>query len=223
MSDNLGSQPGGRLLALPPEVRLLIYEMIFPPCRIGLYAAGVDFRWGREDQDRHPALLATCRTIYAEAKPVLYENTEFHVWLKYGPGPEPTDEEDSLLEDSEEDDASEEDFPAVKPLINEMRKLSLEITLTDAGKWANSEDKIKCHRSLTSELTSLSEAPHLKHVHIELSASDGPGIVTEVYQMISLLAGVMRRITPTISIPPSLQHTDFEPSTYFDLIAKLNW
>jgi hypothetical protein len=37
----------------------------------------------------HVAILATCRTIYTEAKPVLYANTEFYIriqdryWLHY--------------------------------------------------------------------------------------------------------------------------------------------
>lgn len=67
------------------------------------------------------------------------------------------------------------------------------------------------------------EASHLKQVHIELSATNRPGIVAEFNQMINLLRRVTHRVAPTISIDPSLRGTDFEPSTYFDMIAELKW
>lgn len=254
MSDNLTIQTGGHLLVLPSEVRLLIYEMIFPPCRTGLYAAAADFRWGREDQDRHPALLATCRAIYAEAKPVLYANTEFQVWLSYFPEPEPAEDEDTLseasvsedsvLRDSPSEDSPSEQLPAENPsleatlsedletsgddhearlLIGEMRKLSLEITLVDHDMWTDPEDRSKWYGGLAATLTSLSEAPHLKQVHIELDAAKKAGIVTGLDEMINLLSRVPFSIVPTILIQPSLRSTDFAPSTYFDLMAKLNW
>ena len=83
MSDNLGSQLGGRLLALPSEVRLLIYRTIFPPSRNNLYDTPGPF--GKGNNNRTPALLSTCRTIYTDAKAVLYENTKFHVDLVCDP------------------------------------------------------------------------------------------------------------------------------------------
>lgn len=209
MSDNLTAPTGGHLLALPSEVRPLIYEMIFPPCRTGFYAAAADFRWDREDQDRHPALLATCRAIYAEAKPVLYANTEFQVWLSYYPDLEPVEDEDALSEASvsedsilgysPSEDSPSEQLPAGNPsleeassedlissgdghevrlLVSETRKLSLEITLVDDDMWTDPEDKSKWYGRLASTITSLSEAPHLKQVHIELDAVNKPGIVT---------------------------------------------
>ena len=83
MSDNLGAQPGGHLLALPSEVRLLIYELIFPPCRVDLCTS----KWidGEGQSGRSTAILTTCQTIYTEAKPILYENTEFNVGLSCDP------------------------------------------------------------------------------------------------------------------------------------------
>jgi hypothetical protein len=194
-------------------------------------------------------LLATCRTIYAEAKPVLYENTEFNVCCSYHVDFEIADTEDTLSEDSQSDDSSSDDDNSedshsenpsagesspeepklpqaileAKPLISEMRKLSLEITLADADRWADVEEKGKWYRRLTSELVLLLETPHLKQVHIELSATDGPGIAAELDQMINLLSGVMLCVAPTISIDPSLRATDFELSTYFDIIDKPDW
>jgi hypothetical protein len=104
-----------------------------------------------------------------------------------------------------------------------MRKLSLEIELTDADRWADVEEKGKWYKRLTSELILLLEAPHLKQVHLELSATNGPGVAAELDRMINLLSRVMHRFVPTISIDSSLRLTDFELSTYFDLIAKLKW
>ena len=108
----------------------------------------------------------------------------------------------------------------VKPQI---RKLALAIKLTGASKWASSKDKVRWYRRLTSELTLLSEAPHLKKVHIELSTTDGPGIAVEYDHVISLLGRVLYRVLPTISICPGFQTVDFEPLTYFQSLAKLNW
>lgn len=249
MSDNLEAQPGGPFLALPSEVRLLIYEMLFPPCKVCLYGAASDFPWGREDQDQHPALLSTCRTIYAEAKSVLYENIEFRVGC--GPGPDfgPGDDEDALSEDALSEDSSSEnslsenalmegsrsegspsediqlpgDILDAKSLVDKMRKLFLTVTLTNASAWAYLEDRATWFKNLASELTFLTEAPHLKQVHIELEAPEGPGIAADFDETISLLSQIMSHLSLTISIQPSLRAADFEPSVYFDMLAKLNW
>lgn len=224
MSGNLGAQTGGRLLALPSEVRLLIYELVFPPCRIDLYGAATGFRRGRYNNNRHAALLAACRTIYTEAKPVLYENTEFHVRCKYAPYFAIEDTEDSLSEGSS---SKSRKFPGVilgaSPLPHEMRKLSLEIALMDDDIWVDVEDRGGWYRRLTFELVFLLAAPHLKQVHIELSAVCGSAIAMELEPTISVLSQVVQGVTPTISIGPSLRATDFKPSTYFDLIHKLKW
>jgi hypothetical protein len=42
MSDNLAAQPGCRLLGLPSELRLLIYEHLFPPCKVDIHAPRED-------------------------------------------------------------------------------------------------------------------------------------------------------------------------------------
>ena len=99
MSDEIDSPLAGRLLSLPSEVRLLIYELILPPSTTGLYAAAAKrYSWGDpRNPNQHPALLATCRKIYTEANPVLYENTEFHVRLTWPP--DTRDNEEALWED----------------------------------------------------------------------------------------------------------------------------
>jgi hypothetical protein len=185
-----------------------------PPCRIDLYGAATGFRRGGDTDNRHPALLATCHTIHDEAKPVLYENTEFYVQSKCTP--------DFAIED-----AQDYKFPAAilkaTPLCQEMRKLSLDIALTDDDMWVDFEDRDGWYRRLTCELVFLLVAPHLKQVHVELSAPYGPAIAMELKPTISVLNQVMHRVTPTTSIGLSLGRTDFEPSIYFDLISKLKW
>ena len=207
MSDNLGAQTGGRLLALPSEVRLLIYELVFPPCRIDLYGAATGFRRGRDNHNRHPALLAACCTICTEAKPVLYENTEFHVRCKYTPELAIEDAEDSLSEGSS---SKGRKVPGVIleaiPLCQEMRKLSLDIALTDDDMWVDVEDRGGWYRRLTFELVFLLVAPHLKQLHIELSAVYGPAIAMELRDTLSFFRQVVHCVTPTIFdrlIPPT--------------------
>lgn len=75
-------QPGGLLFKLPPEVRLQIYKLMFPPDKIDLFSVDDHL-----DVDRNPhlvaggcvAILATCRAIHNEAQPVLYGNTRFDI------------------------------------------------------------------------------------------------------------------------------------------------
>jgi hypothetical protein len=60
---------------------------MFPAGKIDVYAIRGSLH---KAEDAHPvagdhvAILATCRTIYSEAKPVLYANTEFCIHLKDG-------------------------------------------------------------------------------------------------------------------------------------------
>jgi hypothetical protein len=86
-----------------------------------------------------------------DCRPILYENTEFHIRLRaegYYIGP--------CYDDSE--NAKE-----MWPLFNLARKLSLTILLG-----YSEERKL---RQLTSELTRLDEAPHLKKLHITFENS----------------------------------------------------
>lgn len=77
-------------MRLPAELRVLIYEKMFPPGRFHVYA--IKGTLHRKQKARHSAgdytgILSTCRTVHAESEPVLYTNTEFcihvrdHYWL----------------------------------------------------------------------------------------------------------------------------------------------
>jgi hypothetical protein len=100
-------QPLGRLSKLPSELRLMIvsqkvliqssagvdvltdhlkqYEHMFPAESITIHAIRGRLHMdedGHVDAGDHVAILATCRTIYEEAKPVLYTNIEFVICLR---------------------------------------------------------------------------------------------------------------------------------------------
>lgn len=76
------TQPGGLLFKLPAELRLEIYDLIFPHETVGLFAV-------RNQLLKAPnakvaagdclAVLATCHAIHDEARPALYANTHFEV------------------------------------------------------------------------------------------------------------------------------------------------
>lgn len=89
-------RPRNHLLDLPAEIRLLIYQQMFPCERVDIYAITGSLHKkenARYISGGHLAILRTCRTIYTEAKPVLYGNSEFcihiqdyywlHMWTRY--------------------------------------------------------------------------------------------------------------------------------------------
>jgi hypothetical protein len=243
MSDDHGTQQDGRLLKLPSEIRIIIHGLVFPPGGNGLYVTVEPDRWVRRHNHRTPALLATCRTIYSEAKSVLYENTEFQISCSYNlPIAEDSKDafwEGSLSDESTSEEESSDDPPAVKssaedsgyveailkakPLIEQMRKLLVRILLPDDYFWLDSEDKNRWYQNLTFEITSLSEAPNLKKIHIEFDVCGGTEVAGAFDRIMRLLSRAMCRIAPTISIGPSLQRTDFEPLIYHDTLARLAW
>jgi hypothetical protein len=86
-----GSQPGGLLFKLPPELRLEIYELIFPRENVSIFAVRKQLLKApnaKVSAGNCVALLATCRTIHDEAKAALYANTHFDIYcsLELAPG-----------------------------------------------------------------------------------------------------------------------------------------
>jgi hypothetical protein len=86
-----GSQPGGLLFKLPPELRLEIYELVFPRENVSIFAVRKQLLKApnaKVSAGNCVALLATCRTIHDEAKAALYANTHFDIYcsLELAPG-----------------------------------------------------------------------------------------------------------------------------------------
>ncbi|GAB7322303.1 hypothetical protein MBLNU13_g03281t1 [Cladosporium sp. NU13] len=229
MSDNLDAQPGGRLLKLPSEVRLLIYEYVFPPCKVDIHAPRE--REGVDGDELHAeradiAPLLTCRTIHAEAAPILYENTEFFIRFACS-GPDVQSMKAGkyriyaqVLRDLR---------GRVRSLIKQARKVSLSIWFSDSSAWEAAERK--WFRKLTSELTRLAKAPKLKQLHITFEADDYsrpalnvlPAMNKQFDRVLRVLSEVELRATVTTAIHPSIEPTDIRLSTYFDTPEKMPW
>lgn len=84
MSANItdAAETVGPFMRLPPELRLMIYEQMFPPNEIRLEMIEGNLHVTKRAQrlaGSYVAILATCRALYAEGKPVLYNNTEFRI------------------------------------------------------------------------------------------------------------------------------------------------
>lgn len=77
------AQPGGSLFKLPTELRLTIYEHLFPRDQVVLDTFCHRTRIFGPDNKRtdKAAILTTCKSIYNEEEPVLYANTEFRIFL----------------------------------------------------------------------------------------------------------------------------------------------
>lgn len=227
MSDNLDAQPGGRLLKLPAEVRLLIYEHLFPPCKVDIHAPR-GCEWV-DANDIHVkkvdlAILTTCRTIHAEAAPVLYANTEFYVRFACS-GPDLRSMKGrkhkvyaQLLRDLR---------GRVRSLFNQAQKVSLSFFFTANNLWEEAEGK--WFQKLTSELAWLGEAPRLKQLHIMFEADDYswpapaiPATINEEFDMVlGVLSDFQTRAAVTTTIHPSLVNTNIELSTYLTTVNEL--
>jgi hypothetical protein len=82
---NSEAKPGGYLLKLPAELRVTIFDQMFLPDTIIAYAINGSLHKaadGHHVAGGYIGLLATCRTIYTEAKPFLYANTEFNIHVR---------------------------------------------------------------------------------------------------------------------------------------------
>jgi hypothetical protein len=79
------ARPGGDLFKLSRELRDMIYEQMFLPDQVTVYA--IDGSLHKSAEARYAAgeytgVLATCRTIRAEATPILYANTLFNIRIE---------------------------------------------------------------------------------------------------------------------------------------------
>ncbi|KAI9883826.1 MAG: hypothetical protein M1823_004380 [Watsoniomyces obsoletus] len=82
-STSTSALPPSRFLALPPELRLLIYRHLMPNRPVKGYPLKANFEVVqplREDGEAcHPAILRVCRLVYHESLPEWYSAVSFHV------------------------------------------------------------------------------------------------------------------------------------------------
>lgn len=70
-----------RLLELPAELRLAIYEYVFDTGQCGLLIAEGVYKDILDSDTRDTALLYTCRSVHIEARAVLFDSTEFTIFF----------------------------------------------------------------------------------------------------------------------------------------------
>jgi hypothetical protein len=243
MSDNLDALPGGRLLKLPAEIRLFIYEALFTPCKINIHATRKSSQKDLEGihaKSNNAAILATCRIIYTEAKPILYDNTDFHVKLA----------RDSA-DDASSDDLVSAQFPrrwtpgelmsaagehGINPLVSYLqepllpvfslaRKISLSIFFTNSNDQDWPYEHKNWYTHLPRKLSELSKAPELKQLHLTFEARTRPFLRRESNHVLGLLGEIKPRaaVTLTVALDASMCATDCLLAPYVETIAKLNW
>lgn len=125
-------QPGGTPCKLPSELRLMIYEKLFPPDTLSLYANKGVLRLAGTSQHqsvRPPVgLLLTCKVLYAEASSVLFAKNKFRVVIGNG---------------SEWKHHKEHGYnhPNVFSSLHRVRKLSLAIMLRPLLHWEQGKEE----------------------------------------------------------------------------------
>ena len=196
-----GSQPGGLWFKLPAELRLAIYEYMFP-------SESVNIRTVRDrlEKEENPhisagdcvAILATCRTIYDEAKPILYANTHFNISCSFG-------------------------FwgPSQKQVnIRHAQSIDINIELTrwalfggSANTWLNNLPASLCRFS------------NLRKIHIKLWTERHRGL--SVQMQANFVLGVLLRLkgtitaTITVAMDVSLGGMDFDTERYYETLRVM--
>lgn len=77
------SQKYGGLLKLPSELRLLIYEELFPPTKIDIHAIERGLYIDERGNEGTTSALRCCQTMYEEARPVLHASFDVHLLFRF--------------------------------------------------------------------------------------------------------------------------------------------
>lgn len=195
-----GNQPGGVWFKLPAELRLEIYELVFPHETVSIVAV-------RDHLEREAkahcsagdcvAILATCRAIHDEAKPVLYANTRFEVSCSL-----------------------EFTIASGKSVsIQHARNIDLNIEL--------SRSLMSWESSLEQLPTTLSGFANLQTMHIKLWTRKYPrtSVQRQADHVFSLLPKIRsqnnRRLPITAAMDPSLGGMGFSRARYHTMIRRI--
>jgi hypothetical protein len=204
------------------------YEHVFPAESITIHAIRGRLHMdedGHVDDGDHVAILATCRTIYEEAKPVLYTNIEFvirlrdqywlHIWhpdnyvdvFGMGEDSEP-DSNDWIAENPWLED------PRLLVPLNNVRKLSLAIEANE-----NAEGR---KRTWTEQLKNTPrDARHIAKLHITLDCAPELGFdQKETDETLRIVGQTVRCSKDTTgNMHASLASAGFASASYYHLLA----
>jgi hypothetical protein len=194
-------QPRGIWFKLPTELRLEIYELMFPRETIILFTVRDQLEKNANancSAGDYVAILATCRTIRDEAKPVLYANTHFDVSCSLG--------STSTLQ---------------KPVnIQQARTMDLNVELTRGSLFGDSAN-IWLNR-LTASLSNLA---NLKKIHIKLWSERRPhlNVQMQANYVLNLLARLKDAITVTMTMEMdvSLEGMGFDAARYYKTLRGM--
>lgn len=215
-----GRHPGGLLFDLPSELRLQIYELIFPQDSIELFAYQDRLLKPRDREipaGKSVAILATCSLIYDEARPVLYQNTHFDISCSLQCRP-------LLGRQLTMADVVTSGCPWTTIAVidrsfrvQEVRNLTLNILLT-----ADASPEVWEKTWLHQLPTKIESLAYLQNLHIRLRTDiiDRASVQEQADHIMVLLARLKckGRITATMSL--SLRNLGFKPGSYYTMLSK---
>lgn len=201
LEEQSGNQPGGPWFRLPTELRLEIYELVFPRETVSFVTVRDQVEKKKDancSAGDYVAILATCRAIHDEAKPVLYANTHFDVSCSLG-------------------------FTATlqKPVnIQQARTIDLNIELTRGSLFGDSAN-IWLNR-LTASLCTFA---NLKKIHIKLWSERRSHLSVQMQAnyVLNLLARLKDEITVTMTMAMdvSLGDMGFDAARYYKTLRGM--
>lgn len=222
------ARPKREFLDLPAEIRLLIYRQMFPRDKLDVYAIKGSLHKAEHVHhvaSDHLAILTTCRTIYTEAKPVLYVNTEFclhirdHYWLHFWDTEhyEETFDVEDFLEEPLSSQWNQwnpwlQDLRSIVPLDN-VRILTLAVECSTGGP--------ACNYTWTGQFKhSLRAASNIQKLHIELKIpyEESPDQQTTDFMFELFEYHIKCRGTVTAEMELALGSTDFDSASYYRML-----
>lgn len=177
----------------------------------------------------YAAILATCRTVYDEAKPLLYANTRFEVhyaWSGHVCLPSVTLDLVSrflrcIRSGSDGSGRAWVDEDVSKFLsFQQARSVTLNITVDGCKKSSTKS------RRITRLLTVIRGAFHLRNLHIIIYAkkrTESGGIQEELDDTMNLLGQVQCSGRVTSALDLSIAHVGLKSASYYMMLDKVKW
>lgn len=218
--------PAGLLFKLPSELRLRIYELLFPPDTINLVS--IQDHLAKLPNSHlvaggHLAILATCHRIHDEAKQVLYTNICFTIHTSWSvvPARYPTIEHFDLLAPPKDNGCVSSIGPRVCIDLHQVRFLTLNIKV-QGRRWRSNPsrwiDKLPGKIARSSRLRNL-------HIQIFTSGHTSPWAIgqEEFNYTIALLGQLRCKAYITAAMDLSIGLQGIICRAYYDLLNKTRW
>lgn len=198
----------GPFLRLPPELRLVVYEQMFPPDEIRLEMIGGNLHVTKRAQQlagSYVAILATCRVLYAEGKPVLYNNTEFRILVGDRDAQRVRIWEKHLKQKCSRSSVS----------INDVRKLSLEVAVNRSAETRQTTWTERFKQILRT-------ATAIQNLHITLTVRSHEYDQEETDHTLRVIAETVQcngAVTADLDYQLGSPSIGFKPAGYYRMLA----